>query len=216
MSIIASGTTSGTALVSTGDTNGNLVFQTNGTTTALTLSTAQLATFAGKASFPSTIGVGGATAAASGSGVSFPATQSASSDVNTLDDYEEGTWTAAITCGTSGTITLDPSYNTLRYTKVGRVVALTGFIYVSAVSSPVGTVTVTGLPFVNGAANGNVTGVSVYIYGLNTASNLMIGIDKSSSSINTRTFSAGAVTTSIAGYFFATSGFYLNLTYFID
>ena len=36
-----------------------------------------------------TIGVGNATPSASGSGVSFPATQSASTDANTLDDYEE-------------------------------------------------------------------------------------------------------------------------------
>ena len=34
MSIIAAGTSSGTALVSTGDTNGTLVIQTNGTTPA--------------------------------------------------------------------------------------------------------------------------------------------------------------------------------------
>jgi len=158
----------------------------------------------------------GGNAGADGVGVTFPPTQVASTNAQTLDDYEEGTWTAAITCGTSGTITLDPSYDTLKYTKVGRVVTLTGFVYVSAVSSPVGTVTVTGLPFVNGNANGNSTGVSAYVYGLNTASNLIIGIDKSASSINTRTFSAGVVTTSIAGNFFATSGFLVNLTYFID
>ena len=42
--------------------------------------------------FPATIGVGNATPAASGAGISFPATASASSDANTLDDYEEGTW----------------------------------------------------------------------------------------------------------------------------
>ena len=40
-----------------------------------------------------TMGVGGATPSGSGSGITFPATQSASSDANTLDDYEEGTWT---------------------------------------------------------------------------------------------------------------------------
>jgi len=47
MSTIAAGTTSNTALVSTGNTDGTLVFQTNGTTTALTLSTAQNATLVG-------------------------------------------------------------------------------------------------------------------------------------------------------------------------
>ena len=32
----------------------------------------------------------------SGTGITFPATQSASSDANTLDDYEEGDWTPSI------------------------------------------------------------------------------------------------------------------------
>ena len=41
MSTIAAGTTSTTALVNTGDTTGNLVFQTNGTTTAMTIDTSQ-------------------------------------------------------------------------------------------------------------------------------------------------------------------------------
>lgn len=45
MSIIAAGTTLTTALVETGDTNGNLVLQTNGTTTALTLGADQTASF---------------------------------------------------------------------------------------------------------------------------------------------------------------------------
>lgn len=41
MSTIAAGTTTGTALVNTGDTSGQLVLQTNGTTTALTINTSQ-------------------------------------------------------------------------------------------------------------------------------------------------------------------------------
>ena len=47
MSIIAAGTTSGTALVSAGDTNGNLVIQTNGTTVAATFGADQKLTLAG-------------------------------------------------------------------------------------------------------------------------------------------------------------------------
>lgn len=41
MSIISAGTTSTTALINTGDTTGNLILQTNGGTTALTINTAQ-------------------------------------------------------------------------------------------------------------------------------------------------------------------------------
>ena len=46
MSTIAAGTTSTTGMVQSSDTTGNLVFQTNGTTTALTINSAQVATFA--------------------------------------------------------------------------------------------------------------------------------------------------------------------------
>lgn len=46
MSTISAGTTINTSLVNTGDTTGQLVFQTNGSTTALTLATNQTATFA--------------------------------------------------------------------------------------------------------------------------------------------------------------------------
>jgi hypothetical protein len=54
-----------------------------------------------------TIGVGGATPSTSGAGITFPATASPSSNANTLDDYEEGTWTptnAGVYGFTPGTI----------------------------------------------------------------------------------------------------------------
>ena len=47
MSIIAAGTSSGTALISTGNTDGTLVIQTNGTTVAATFGTDQKLTLAG-------------------------------------------------------------------------------------------------------------------------------------------------------------------------
>ena len=55
MSKIKAGTTSGTALVTEGDTTGQLVFQTNGTTTALTLGTDQSATFVGNVAVNGTL-----------------------------------------------------------------------------------------------------------------------------------------------------------------
>lgn len=72
--------------------------------------------------FATTIGVGNATPSASGAGITFPATQSASSNANTLDDYEEGTWTPTLRGeATAGT----PASGTGHYTKIGR------FVYVS-------------------------------------------------------------------------------------
>lgn len=96
----------------------------------------------------STIGVGAATPAASGAGITFPAAQSASTDANTLDDYEEGTFTPTLTPNTSGSITVDTSNDTLSYTKIGRQVTIIGQVNVSSVSSPVGTyISLSNLPF---------------------------------------------------------------------
>ena len=77
--------------------------------------------------FTSTIGVGTA-ASASGSGVSFPATQAPSTDANTLDDYEEGIWTPTVTSG-SGTLTSYPASG--YYTKIGRQVDATVVISIT-------------------------------------------------------------------------------------
>ena len=65
---------------------------------------------------------------------------------NKLSDYEEGTHQTAITMGTSGTATLNTSFDRFSYTKVGRLVTITGNPRISSVSSPVGAMTMT-LPF---------------------------------------------------------------------
>jgi len=68
-----------------------------------------------------TLGVGGATPAASGAGITFPATKSPSSDANTLDDYEEGTWTPVFFVG--GISGSNLAYSGT-YTKIGRSVTV--------------------------------------------------------------------------------------------
>lgn len=70
-----------------------------------------------------------------------------SSNANTLDFYEEGTWTAAVTASTSGTITVSTSNDTGAYIRIGRLVFITGTIELSSVSSPSGTLRMGGLPF---------------------------------------------------------------------
>ena len=65
-----------------------------------------------------------------------------------MEDYEEGTYDVAVTCGTSGTITVAGAYNQMQYTKIGRVVTASGLIVMSAISSPVGILRIS-LPFVN-------------------------------------------------------------------
>lgn len=109
-------------------------------------------TFSGTISGGSTIGVGGATPSASGAGITFPATQSASSDANTLDDYEEGSFTPVI-AGSSSAGTASYSQQIGRYTKIGNRV----FFQISIVwSSGTGTgnLRITSLPFTNASGTG--------------------------------------------------------------
>ena len=75
MSIIAAGTTSGTALVSTGDTNGTLVIKTNGTTVAATFGTDQSLTLVGATAFAagSAAAPSITTAGDTNTGIFFPA-----------------------------------------------------------------------------------------------------------------------------------------------
>jgi len=63
-----------------------------------------------------------------------------------LNDYEEGTWTPNLVVS-SGSVTVNSSFTKGAYTKVGRLVTLTGLIDVSSVSTPGGTARVLGLPF---------------------------------------------------------------------
>lgn len=81
--------------------------------------------------------------------VVFPATQSPIADPNTLDDYEEGNWTATL-----GGFVSDPSTPvtaTGHYTKIGRQVTATViFLNVSTVGGS-GAVLIRGLPFTPGS-----------------------------------------------------------------
>jgi hypothetical protein len=94
-----------------------------------------------------TIGVGAATPSASGAGITFPATQSASTDANTLDDYEEGTWTPNQGSGLTvvGAFSSDGTY-----TKIGRLVTVTGNVSGATTVAIGGTQIIsTNLPFAN-------------------------------------------------------------------
>jgi hypothetical protein len=82
--------------------------------------------------------------AGSGKGINLGVTSN--TDSNTLDDYEEGTYDVAVTCGTSGSITIRSDYNEGYYNKVGTLVHAQGYIVVSGVSSPSGYISI-GLPF---------------------------------------------------------------------
>ena len=95
-----------------------------------------------------TLSVGAATPSTSGAGITFPATQSASTDANTLDDYEEGTWTPTITFGGASTgMTYSASSQIGTYTKIGNLVTIRAYIGLSNKGSSTGIARIADLPF---------------------------------------------------------------------
>ena len=106
-------------------------------------------TFSNGQQFNSGIGVGGA--GPDVSGVRFPATQSASTDANTLDDYEEGTWTPTIGLGTF-------TYGSARYTKVGRIVTVSAYCQNFSDRSTASNLAIGGLPFASASSGSDAVG----------------------------------------------------------
>jgi hypothetical protein len=94
-----------------------------------------------------------------GIGITFPATQSASTDANTLDDYEEGTFTPVLTGTNGGTATY--SVQVGRYRKIGSFICVWARVDLATVGTLNGFITVDNLPF----ASQNTT----YYYNVGTA-----------------------------------------------
>jgi hypothetical protein len=97
------------------------------------------------------IGLGSGNNPTSGIGIQFPATQSASSNANTLDDYEEGTWTPNQGAGLTVTGSFSSSGT---YTKIGNLVYVRGYVAGStSVSILAGNIISSNLPFTCAADN---------------------------------------------------------------
>jgi hypothetical protein len=183
-------------LVIAAATSGSTTLQaTDAVTATITLPSAT-DTLVGKTtpSFTTTIGVGNATPSASGAGITFPATQSASTDANTLDDYEEGTWTPNQGAGLTVVGAFSSSGS---YTKVGRLVtADVRLVGATSIAISANSIALTNLPFTAGAAywfgNGSNAAFTANAgFGVNTSSTVIYA------------------TTTIA----ATTGIFFTLTY---
>lgn len=91
-----------------------------------------------------------------GGGIQFPSTQVPSANVNTLDDYEEGTWTPSL--GGNATYTSRSG----EYIKVGRKVTVSFQMTVNVLGTGSAT-TVSGLPFTSRNSSGiNASGALVF------------------------------------------------------
>ena len=192
------------SVVISGDTSGSITLQApavaGSTTLTLPATTATLATLT-TPSFASTIGVGGATASASGAGITFPATQSASSDANTLDDYEEGTFTPFL--GGSGANPTGVTYVNQqgKYVKIGKQVTVSGILSFTTYTGGSGSIQISGLPFTS--ANDGIAA-----WGSSMVEQVLLGVGK--------TFATSAITPNTGSIIVVAGGSsanYDNLTF---
>jgi len=195
----------------------NWTFETAGTN--LTIASPQSGQFnIYRGSANSTFGVGGADPSSSGAGITFPATQSASSDANTLDDYEEGNWTPTLTGSTAPTV----NYNTRlgRYRKIGSQVTVSASIQVNSCTGGSGNFYFTGLPFQSFSPDVHFGG-SALLGLVNWGSGrtqIMVDVGQNSTNVYLYALGTGVGGTGIALSEISTTDDYINfnLTYFSD
>jgi hypothetical protein len=179
---------------------------TNKTLTSPTLTTPVAST---------TIGVGGATASASGAGITFPATQSASTNANTLDDYEEGTWTPTVTFGGASVgITYNTTFTGATYTKIGNRVCISGFLLLTNKGSSTGSARIANLPFTSESGNTKYLGATVGGSAFTFANQFWAFIDPNTNLINIHESTEAGASSSLTNSDF-TNGteFYFSATY---
>lgn len=87
-------------------------------------------------------------------GITFPATQVPSGDANTLDDYEEGTWTPTIRGFSTEFASVTYTEQKGRYTKIGKLVTCQGQVVWSSKSGGSGVFCMAGLPFSSSDGSG--------------------------------------------------------------
>jgi hypothetical protein len=157
----------------------------------------------------------GASTSADGIGITFPATQSASTDVNTLDDYEEGTWSPTILWNGDST-GATYSFQVGTYTKIGNVVYFQAYVQIATQSSATGNLTVGGLPFTSrntsnlltlchaaiDNASTNITQPKGRIDANATSVTILSGADTNNWSAVTNTIRAASFRVYVAGHYY--------------
>jgi hypothetical protein len=126
--------------------------------------------------------------------VIFPATPVVSANANTLDTYEEGTWTpvvAGVTTAGAGTYTTQSG----RYTKIGKSVFIECVIVWTA-HTGTGGILITGLPFTS--ASVMATSGCINATNLTFAGQLTIQINATNTTINVISMTTGAAAANVA------------------
>tara|TARA_R110002126_G_scaffold29434_2_gene97318 strand:- start:1112 stop:1726 length:615 start_codon:yes stop_codon:yes gene_type:complete len=178
MASINASTSGAGGVITTADATGTLQLQSASTTVATV----------------NAFGIGlGTGVPSSGIGITFPATSSASTDANTLDDYEEGTFSPTV-IGTSTAGTASYPTQIGAYLKIGKLVYVSTYmIWTSGTGT--GSLQFGNLPFTavssptiyQGLVMSGVTGLAG-----NTAGNVLYGrVNSNDNKITCQSFGTG-------------------------
>ena len=174
----------------------------------------------GNVQFAKNISIGGATPTTSGFGITFPGTQSASTNANTLDDYEEGTFTPEYAPDSGAAFTsITYGFRHASYTKIGRQVTCLLWMRTSALTkgSASGDVNLTGLPFTASSQSEQrtYTPLGVSVDWTNNPSNIRVNQSTTNALIQ-KTFSNTSLQVSDMSTGGANNFLGLEFTYFTD
>jgi hypothetical protein len=213
MPIVINGTTgvsgvdgsAGTPALQGGDTNTGIVFGTD----TVGVSTGGVQRTTVDSSGRLLVGVGSANANGGilqlTSGITFPATAVAASDANTLDDYEEGTWTPSV----GGTATYTVQTGT--YTKVGRLVHVSVMLTINTIGTGSAN-SINSLPFAISVTNNDIGAFPGYV--LNAANSYVsLGFDCFTNSINIYARTAASTSSGSTGFFGSGTALRMQMVY---
>jgi hypothetical protein len=173
------------------------------------------ATSEGTMSFTNKLSISGGVISIS-DGIQFPATQVASANANTLDDYEEGTWTMGVTFNNAA-VGMTTATNTGTYTKIGRQVTINGYFSLTNKGTSIGTASITGLPFTIGSSTGNYSAATFWVGQLTFNTQFFGILDISTTSISLwQVLGTTGIRSAITNTDFSnTTDIVLSATYFV-
>jgi len=210
------GATAGDVLVCDKLAGGNIAFNINGVYSGqVGVSGLGDLVLAGRTIYPAMVITSAGVVELSQGQLKFPATQVASANANTLDDYEEGEWTMSVTFG-GASVGVTTSANTGTYTKIGRQVTVNGYLELTSKGSSIGSARITGLPFSIPNLTQNYATASLYL-GQTTFTNQFMGygvVNSTTIQLDEVTI-LGAITPLENGDFANNSVIMINYTYFV-
>ena len=133
-----------------------------------------------------------------GGQIAFPATAVPSADPNTLDDYEEGTWTPAITFGGAAVgVTYDAATGGF-YTIIGNIITLVCYIELANKGTSIGAAAITALPATVFNSSSNYAPVATWLNAVSFVNQFESRVVKGTTTINLHEITEAGVLTGLS------------------